>query len=192
MLIGVDIDNVVAEFEAPFRAWINRHAGLSLRRADITRYRFAECCPLSHQEVADLFWDFVRAGHLRRLRLIPHARAALEGLGERAEVCLVTSRPPEELIVQDTRYWLEMKGLGGARLIFAERKWEVTEGFSLFVEDNLEQALGLAQRGVRVLLLDYPWNRSGQVHPHIQRIGSWLEVVSHHGRDRPPAPLVAR
>lgn len=177
MLIGVDIDNVVAEFEAAFRAWINRHAGLSLRRRDITRYRFAECCSLSHEEVAALFRGFVEAGHLRRLSLIPHARAALGELSQEAEVCLVTSRPSEAGIVADTRHWLSRKGLSQARLIFAERKWEVAGGFGLFIEDSPEQARGLAERGVRVLLLDYPWNRT-VAHPNIRRIGSWREVGS--------------
>jgi uncharacterized HAD superfamily protein len=173
MLIGVDIDNVVAEFEAAFRGWINRHTGLALRRSDITTFSFADCCPLSHDEVADLFWGFVRAGRLRSLSLIPHARSALEGLSRRSEVCLVTSRPPQEEIVADTRFWCQRKGLGFARLIFAERKWETDEDFSLFVEDNLDQAVALAERGTAVLLLDYPWNRAASPHPRISRIRSW-------------------
>jgi 5'(3')-deoxyribonucleotidase len=178
MLVGVDIDNVVAEFEAAFRGWINRHAGLALRRRDITSFMFADCCPLSHQEVTDLFRGFVRAGRLRGLSLIPHARAALRQLERRAEVCLVTARPPEEPIVEDTLYWLARKGLPHARVLWAERKSEVASGFSLFIEDNLEQARGLAERGVSVLLLDYPWNRAAQAaHPNIRRVRSWREAL---------------
>jgi 5'(3')-deoxyribonucleotidase len=177
MLIGVDIDNVLAEFEAAFRGWINRHAGLALRRRDITRYRFAECCPLSEAEVDALFADFVRAGHLRRLSLIPHARAALSELAEGAEVCLVTSRPAEEQVISDTRFWLRAKGLPHSRLLWAERKWELAGDFSLFVEDSLEQARGLAERGVNVLLLDYPWNRDAAPHPRIRRVRSWRQAA---------------
>jgi uncharacterized HAD superfamily protein len=177
VLIGVDIDNVLAEFEAAFRAWINRHAGLSLQRRHITRFRFSECCPLSPEQVGDLFRSFVEDGGLRRLSLIPNARRSLQALSGRAEVCLVTSRPPQGRIVEDTRFWLERKGLPHARLLFAERKWELAEEFSLFVEDNLDQAQGLAQRGVRVLLLDYPWNRNGAAHPNVTRIPSWRKVI---------------
>ncbi len=173
MLVGIDIDNVLAEFEAAFRGWINRHTGLALRRSDITRYRFAECCGLSPEDVAELFAGFVRAGQLRRLRLIRHARAALNTLARRAEICLVTSRPPREEIVADTLFWVEHKGLPHSELLWSERKWELADGFSLFIEDNLEQALGLAERGIEVLLLDYPWNRTGLLHPRIRRISSW-------------------
>jgi len=177
MLIGIDIDNVLAEFEAAFRAWINRHTGLTLRRRDIIRYRFAECCPLSHDEVESLFEGFVRSGALRRLSLIPHARGGLTELARHAELCLVTSRPTLKQVVADTRFWLSAKGLPEARLIFAERKWEVAEEFTLFVEDSPEQARGLAERGVEVLLLDYPWNRS-LAHPCIRRVKDWRQVGS--------------
>ena len=181
MLIGVDIDNVVAEFEAAFRAWINRHAGLTLRRCDITRYSVSECCPLSADEVAELFWRFVRSGGLRRLRLIPHARSSLAALARHGEVRLVTSRPALEEVVADTRRWLELKGLKGHGLVFAERKWEAAAGFSVFVEDSLEQAGGLARAGVRVLLLDYPWNRGGALPANVRRVRSWPEVVREMG-----------
>jgi uncharacterized HAD superfamily protein len=187
MLVGIDIDNVLAEFEAAFRGWINRHTGLALKRSDITRYRFAECCGLSPEEVAELFAGFVGAGQLRRLRLIPHARAALDGLARRAEICLVTSRPPREEIVADTLFWVGRKGLPYSELLWSERKWEVAGGFSLFIEDNLEQALGLAERGVEVLLLDYPWNRTAPPHPNITRIRSWHQVASCHWAGTAPS-----
>ncbi|MFH0810065.1 MAG: hypothetical protein V2A77_06310 [Pseudomonadota bacterium] len=177
MLIGVDIDNVLAEFEAAFRQWINLHAGLSLKRQNITSFWFADCCPLSHGEVDNLLSGFIDAGWLRRLSVIGHARAAMRALSRQAEVCLVTSRPSRAPIVADTLFWLERKGIPHSRLLWAERKWELADTFSFFVEDNLDQARGLADRGVNVLLLDYPWNRDPTPHPKIRRLCSWREVL---------------
>lgn len=178
MLIGVDIDNVLAEFEAAFRAWINRHSGLSLKRRHITSFLFADCCPLSHAEVDDLFRSFVDLGHLRRLSLIPHARPALIALTRAADICLVTSRPESEPVLSDTLYWLERKAIPHQQLLFNGRKWEIESPFDLFIEDNLEQARGLAGRGVPVLLLDYPWNRAREEGPGIRRVSGWQEALA--------------
>lgn len=50
-------------------------------------------------------------------------------------------------------------------------------GISIFIEDNSSYALDCAKKGIKVLLLDKPWNKNYEKHPNIIKVNSWEEIL---------------
>ncbi len=183
MIIGVDIDGVIADSEPTYRRTINRLFNLDLKKEDVTSYKYEECAGLTDEQM-HLFWKtFYREGGWLKIKPIKGARKFLAKLKkEKHRIVIVTSRPREH-IKKETHQWLKENGMPYSELIFLENHRSKHQAallrghrFDYFIEDYYECALDLARRGVKVLLLDYPWNRWGRPHPNIRRIKNLQEA----------------
>src|SRR5512135_2685669 len=104
MIIGVDIDNVIADTEKELRRLIREKKGLSLSREDITSYNLDGVRGLSQEDLAGIYDEFKDGGIFLGLEVIEGARETLERLAVRHRVVLVTSRP--RTVEDKTRSWL--------------------------------------------------------------------------------------
>ena len=185
MIIGIDIDGVLADSEPLYRQTINRLFNLHLRQKDVTSYKYEDCAGLTDDQMR-LFWKtFYREGGWLRIKPIKGAKKFLDKLKkEKHRIVIVTSRP-RAYIKKETHYWLKKHGMLHSELIFLENHKSKHQAalmrgheFDYFIEDYYEYALDLAQRKVRVLLMDYPWNRWRKPHPNISRIKDLKEAES--------------
>jgi len=174
-ILGVDIDNVLAQSDARLRAMIREMFGIRLEEHQMTRYEYMTY-GVTEEQLIQVFRIF-NVEACRTLRVVPGAKAALVRLARRFEIALVTSRNPESKA--GTEYWLRAKGLPYDQLHFNDDKHALGIPYHAFIEDRHEHAHRLAETGTTVYLLTRPWNAAPLAHPNVRRIHSWNEVLDH-------------
>jgi uncharacterized HAD superfamily protein len=99
----------------------------------------------------------------------------------------VTARP--ETLEKETRDWLKkyFKDLEFP-VYFTHRdagmpslkKSEICKsiGAEILIDDYIENALDCAENGIKVFLMDAPWNQTGSLPDNVVRVKSWKEVIS--------------
>ena len=191
MIIGIDVDGVLADSEPLYRQTINRLFDLHLKQEDITSYKYEECAKLTDDQMR-LFWKtFYQEGGWLKIKPLKAAKKFLDKLKrEKHRIVIVTSRPRKH-IKKETYQWLKKHKMPYSEIIFLENHKSKHQAallhghkFDYFIEDYYEYALDLAQRGVKVLLMDYPWNRRGKPHPNIKRIKSLKEAKAIISKER--------
>lgn len=183
MIIGIDIDGVIADSEPLYRRTINKLFNLRLKQKDITSYQYEESAGLTDDQMHLVWKTFYREEGWLKIKPIKGAKKFLDKLKkEKHRIVIVTSRPREH-IKKETYQWLKKHKIPYSELIFLENHKSKHQAallrghrFDYFIEDYYEYARDLAQREVKVLLVDYPWNRRGKPHPNIYRIKNLQEA----------------
>jgi len=173
MIIGVDIDNVIADTEKELRRIILKRRGLKLTREDITSYSLDNIAGLEREELADILDLFNHGDIFLDLEVIDGARETLIMLREKHSIVLVTSRP--EGVRVKTESWLAREDIPYDELHFVSGTKVNGIPYELFLEDQDKFARELAEDGTYVLLFDAPWNRHVE-HENISRVYNWEDV----------------
>jgi uncharacterized HAD superfamily protein len=174
-ILGVDIDNVLAESDACLRAMIREMFGIDLQEKQMTRYEY-EAYGVTEEQLIEVFRLF-NTKTCRTLNVVPGAKAAMQRLARRYEIALVTSRNQESKA--GTEYWLRAKGLPYDQLHFNDEKHALGIPYHAFVEDRHEHAHRIAETGAAVYLLTRPWNAAPLAHPNVRRVETWSEILAH-------------
>jgi uncharacterized HAD superfamily protein len=174
-ILGVDIDNVLAQSDACLREAIRRHFLIGLEEEDITQYDYS-AYGVTQAQLREVF-ELFNADLCRTLKVIPGAKAALRLLATRFEIALVTSRNPASKA--GTEYWLRRKGLPYDQLHFNDEKHALGIPYQAFVEDRHEHAHRIAATGAQVFLMTRPWNSQPLTHSNVVRVQTWKEIVAH-------------
>ncbi len=176
MKLGIDIDGVVVDFVTPFLPLLQEAMGHPVRYDDITAYRFQHALGYSDEVEDWVRGEIDRRDLLRGLPRIPGSLESIRRFHREHEIHFVTARP-EAKWEDVTREWLRVQGFPYSSVLFREgRKAEGSEGFDLFVEDYLENALDLVAQGIHVCLFDQPWNQNSDLPRRCTRVHSWQEV----------------
>jgi uncharacterized HAD superfamily protein len=171
--LGVDLDNVLAQTDRKIRASIQQFSGVRLLRRDVIEFDYHKCGITKEQE-EQAFHEFYSGG-CSELVLVPGARLGMQKLRTEYSTFVVTSRPRStyDLTVE----WLSKKKIPFDELLFADKKDALPLRLDYAIEDCWEYAVGLAEQGTNVLLLNYPWNRDKGSHSRIRRVKDWREIV---------------
>jgi uncharacterized HAD superfamily protein len=166
-IVGVDIDGVLCDYGSGMIDFINQELGTNYsRKGNI--YHIERELDLDQKVFDNLLHKFREIGGKRTLPVYPDSSSFLYGLkGMGYSVVLLTARPYDKYprIFSDTLHWLKDNNLVFDAVLFNENKDETlvnTFGIDkvcFFVEDTLEQAHSIAKRGIRVFLMDKPYNR---------------------------------
>jgi len=188
MVVGLDIDGVLADFLSPFLRLLEEKTGSGPISADsITDFNFTEHPVLSEKVV----WDCLEAvsydphfwQNLSSL-ITPKEWQRLEGLGRQRRLIFITHRYVRDTydINTITRDWLKMHGISQPVVHFtAESKAPLVEdlGIQYFMDDRYENCLEVAERTTAVVLMPHrPYNQSFN-HPSVKRIESFGELFAH-------------
>jgi len=174
-ILGVDIDNVLAQSDACLRAMFRELYGIMLDEHQMTRYDYMTY-GVTEEQLVRVFQLF-NTEVCRTLRVVPGAKAALVRLARCYEIALVTSRNPESKA--GTEYWLHAKGLPYDQLHFNDDKHALGIPYHAFIEDRHEHAHLIAETGATVYLLTRPWNAAPLAHPNVLRVETWDEILDH-------------
>lgn len=173
MIIGVDIDNVIADTERELRRVLRDTWGIGLEREDIKDYALANMPGIEGEILDGLMGMFGEGEIFLRLEPMEGAGDTLHRLMKSHEVHLVTSRP--EHVRPQTEEWLKRHDIPYHDLMFADGTKLNGVPYELFMEDQDNFATELAESGAFVLLFDAPWNRHVE-HVNIDRVHSWEDV----------------
>jgi len=181
MKIGIDIDEVVAEFVDGFLEFYNQKAGTSLDREDIKSYSFHENLEISEEEVEGIVDEFCNSEKLVDLGIVEGSKQGVINLDKYHDVVFITSRSSDfekgtekflkkNFPEHDFEIYFSKKDVKSKAEICSEL------GIDLILEDNPHYALDCAEKGTRVFLFNQPWNQDCE-HENIIRVRNWTEVL---------------
>jgi uncharacterized HAD superfamily protein len=187
MLVGLDIDGVVADFLGPFLRLIETKVGSAILSDTITDLSFkghpviteealeASLAALSHERD---FWP--RLAPL----LAPSEWEALESLSRKGRLVFITHRHPHDTydIHQVTSDWLRKHGIAKPVIHFTqEYKSALVEslGVELFVDDRHENCLDVAEKTQAAVFMPHRLYNQSFIHPRVKRIRNFNELLGY-------------
>ncbi len=184
MIIGIDIDQVLASTIEVFVEYHNEKYKTSLKMSDLTNYFFNEMTGDTLDGLFLKFDQFYASEYPDKILPLKGAVKSINDLITKNEhrLCVITSRPLSVEIL--TRKWLEknfgnnLQNLYFAVLGTSRSKAEICKelGVKILIEDSLEFSEECRQYGTKVLLMDAPWNQKILI-DGITRVYSWVEVM---------------
>ncbi len=171
---AVDIDNVLAGAEREVQRLYVELTGTPWPRGIYGSAGGLDNDGLTREVVEKIFVRFHEYS-IPRLPLLPSARMGLEQLQCRYRIVIITARRPTSRA--QTLEWLRSHHLPFDELYHTEEKTDVPENITLAVDDHPDHALAYCERGVRVFLMDQPWNKE-VVHPLLTRVFGWDDLLS--------------
>jgi len=182
-LIGLDLDDVIIDFNEGLMHYHNALYGTSYTRKDITSWALENTWGCTTNEAIQRVYDFYHSEEHGRCPAVRGAVDMIHQLSVVYSITVITSRP--ENVRELTTNWLnqhvpdilgEIHFLGHYHGPESRRKskGEVCKelGVGLFIEDSLANAENVAEQGIPVLLFDKPWNQ-GDLPPNTIRMYSW-------------------
>lgn len=185
MKIGIDIDEVIADFMKHFLEYSNSKNNTSFRLSDIKSYHLWETeIHDSKEESVKEVLEFQNSGEFEGVSLIEGVKDVLEKISKTHEIYFITSRPED--IKDKTENFLrknfpknKFKVIYSGEIYGGKSKAEICNDFEIpiMIEDNAFYALDCANNGIKVFLLDKPWNKIYEEHPNIIKINHLKEVL---------------
>lgn len=186
--IACDIDGVVFPLMKGFCEFYNNKYGGKISPEDLPKYHISNIIGGTHEEAVAKFSEYYQSDFFNDTYLIEGVAEYFKVFAEDKEIYFITSRKKNE-IGEKTKQFLERHfsnldySLFFSGEIFNEdgqekRKDELCKelGVKLIFEDNGEHSLTYAENGLKVILLDKPWNQNVE-HSNIFRVGGWKSAV---------------
>lgn len=184
--IGIDLDNVLLDFTATFLNYHNAVFNTNFRREDMFNYQLGEPLGCSEEEAEKRILDFYETDFHWNAFPVGGAPEAIKQLSKNNSLVVVTSKP--QRLKEKTLVWIS-KHYGDvfSEIFFTNQfhgdgakktKGEVCGelGVSVFIDDHIECAEDVAREGIKVLLLNEPWNQKDLM-PGITRVNSWEDIL---------------
>jgi uncharacterized HAD superfamily protein len=185
--IGIDIDDVIAYFMKHFIDYSNKKNGTSFKVDEISNYNLweTEIHPSKEHSVGEVL-EFQNSTHFDNIGLVEGVKEAIEKLSKIYDIHFVTSRPQQ--IKEKTDKFLNkhfpennFNVIYSGEIHGGKSKSDICSDFEipLMIEDNPFYALDCASKGVRVFLIDKPWNKNHEPHDNIIKVNDWNEILNH-------------
>ncbi len=178
--IAVDIDNVLARAEFEVQRLFRELTGTPWPPG---RYGSAGGLDSSEFEralIEEIFSRFHEES-IPRLPVFPGARVALELLHRFYRIIIVTARRPTSR--PQTLEWLRNHRIPFDALYHSEDKTAIPEPMSVAIDDHPEHIRGYQDLGLRVFIMDQPWNKHVG-HPQVVRVDGWDAFLQYVFLDR--------
>ena len=190
MKIGIDIDNVLVDLDKVLQFWHkNKYVG-SQKEKDRNKYDLSIRWNCSREEMNKRVCEFYDSEDFKEMIPIKNAVRAIGILAKDHELHAITARPIHT--EKETLRWLhEHFSLDNFEKIHIngqcinknvlKTKGAICKelGISFMIEDALHYANDCAEKGIKVLLLDWPWNQTNKLDANIIRVYSWKEILEH-------------
>ena len=172
--LGVDLDGVVADFNAGWITRYNRDFGADLHPSMVTTWNSPTV--LTHFEDMDSFWAWARQGSssvFRDLPVYPGAVDTLRTLAATHRVVVVSSK--HEWAISDTLAWLGEQRVPTSEVHFVWDKPSVA--CDVYLEDAPHNLQALASRRAEsvVCRMVQPWNAPVG---GVRDVASWQEFAT--------------
>ncbi len=179
--IGIDIDGVILDTVEVYLNYIERVTGKKYCQEDITEYLFENCVDITEEEMSMALGKMIEDDIWGEIPFYPEALKSLRHIGTKKNLYIKTSRP--EVARESTLQWIKEHDIPVRRAVFTDMESKLSyikdENIKLdcFVEDRFKFALEVAGDGVKVLLVDRPWNKKYKLENGIVRVKNWNQIL---------------
>jgi hypothetical protein len=186
MIIGVDIDDVLGETNIAFDDFHNKKYGTNFKKEDHSTFDLALVWNLPTEEMVKRLRAFFSDGHHFNIEPVIGAKKALKELSKKHEIKIITARMED--FKSQTLEWLN-KHYGEITLevhhanhyygLNNDTKSDICVklGVEILIDDCLEFSLECAEKGIKVLLLDNPWNQIDNLPKNVTRVNDWNHIL---------------
>jgi 5'(3')-deoxyribonucleotidase len=188
MKIGIDIDEVIADFLSGMIDYHNKNYGTNLKPEDFKSYDFWHVWGGSKEDTIAKVFEFYESDVFKNLNPIDDSISAVNQLMSDFEIAIITARP--EHISKYTEQWLEKHFSNKIEIHHTtdfyknsgkpKKKSDVCKenGIDVFIDDSLRYALDCFSDKTKVLLFgNYPWNQCDKLSEGIVRAHTWDDVL---------------
>ena len=185
MKIGIDIDEVVAEFVKGYLKKYTEKYEKSFDFEKIFSYNLWESLNITKEEAIKLADEFYDSEHFENIGLVSGAKESITKLSKDNELIFITSRPIKLKNITENFIKNNFKELL-FRILFSNdffqqgnlSKGEICqqENIDFLIEDNKDYSISCAEKGIKVILFDKPWNRNFE-HENVTRVSGWEETL---------------
>jgi uncharacterized HAD superfamily protein len=187
MKIALDLDEVTVDFISAMIREFNHRYGKNISKEDITNFSLTKSMN-SEKEIIDKIIDDIYGTEIHS-SLVPvdGSKESINYLLEKNEIFIVTSRPSKHK--ESTEKWINTHFPNNKfHIIFSsspqisdkiKSKAEICidNKISLIFEDNPDYAIECANKNIKVILFDQPWNQDIS-HKNMIRVKGWSEATS--------------
>ena len=185
MIIGVDIDEVLAEHLDTLNAFIAQHYDMHFTKEMYHSYHWWLVWGIDKAEAVAIDRAFKESKDFANIAPVAGSYQGLKTLTQLAQVHIITSRP--EFCQLQTEQWLKQHfGDLSYSLHFSECFHKNTglpkhdyckaNNISIMIEDSKDISLSCAQQGITVFLMNKPWNQNVE-HTNIIRVNNWFQIT---------------
>ncbi len=191
MTIGIDLDEVLADFTGAIIKFHNKAFNTSFQKEHFHTYEFWRIWGGTASDAAKEINEFYKSRHFENINPVFGSRKGVDILSKKHNLKIITAR--QNYIADKTKKWLDNHFADKfSEIHFANhyspigksvKKSEICSkiNIDLMVEDRLEYAKDCVSVGKNVLLFDCPWNQSADLPENIKRVYSWEEIVERIG-----------
>jgi uncharacterized HAD superfamily protein len=185
MIIGVDLDDTLAESLSAFLEFYKEKYGKIMKLEDFTAYTLNEIIGMPRQDEEKLLEEFDNSDYFINLRPLQGAVESINKLKQEHKIIIITSRPGK--FREKTEEWIKKNFPGIDKIIFIREEYQSVckekgqickeAGVDLFIDDHINNILNCTKFGINTILINYPWNRSAEINERIKRADSWEEIM---------------
>ncbi len=185
--IAVDFDEVLFDLTRSLITYLNGIYKTNITYENHFSFFLEDVWNIPIEEAKKRIDDFVHSERHRLIAPVPHAKEVTRRLHTKHALHIVTGRclthkTPTETLLED-HFALVFNTLFFTNHFSDVHKDKTVSkadvcakhDMQVLIEDAPPHALGVAERGIPVLLFDRPWNQ-GVAHSNITRVNSWLEI----------------
>jgi uncharacterized HAD superfamily protein len=185
VVVGIDLDDVLFDFNRTLARYHNNRYGTSYAWEDISSWELHSIWGVSEEESLRRILQFYKTPEHAEASAVEGAVTAIERLHRSVEIVVVTARLEEtEEATHDwiKRHFPSLVGkihyTGHHRHSLRTKAMVCEENaVRVFIDDAIHNIETLAPLVEKALIFDAPWNRSYiPGHKNIHRIHSWQEI----------------
>lgn len=194
MKIAVDLDEVLGDFVGAFLRWYNHHQiGPKLTRADMVQYYFKDILGWSKDYELEIMYRFFKEGEVMKIEPVKGAQAGIKELVKDNDLYLVSGR--QSILQEVTEQWIEKYFPNVFQGVYLMNQHSLDGGVvsdkgtackklgcEVLIDDGSWHVEPVMNEGVKVIILNHPWNDYHQLPKSVLRADNWEEIVEAVGK----------
>jgi len=187
MIIGIDMDSVLADLIEPLNRFHCDRYGTTLTLSDYTDYDLSNIWLCPPDEVLARIFEFYESPYMDEIPVMPGAIEGVAYLKQKHTLVLITSRPL--LTEKKTEAWIKYNFPGSFDKVVLsnqvssndEKKRTKAEigkelGIEAMIDDHIDYVNDCVENGITSYLFEAPWNKGKFVSEGIFHLKDWQEV----------------
>jgi len=188
MKIGIDLDEVIADFLPALIEYHNTTYGTHLNREQFQSYKFWENWGGTREEAIQKVYDFHQTPYFKNIKPVMGVQETIDILKQNHELFVITSR--QDKVAEATKEWIAQHFPNTfSGVYFANHYSQTGEpitknkicdslGIDIMIEDSPEYALECFQPNRKIFLINCPWNKDTDLPEEVFRVNSWEEILN--------------
>jgi len=185
-VVGIDFDDVIFNFNDALHDFHNAKYGTTVKRSDVVVFDIFKIWDCTPEEAAKKVFEFCFAPDHDSAPAVVGSIETIAKLKKECDLHIITSRG--ERVRTKTIDWINRHLPGHFSSVNltnqyygdpdkVKSKADVCRelGIGVMIEDSMSNAKLLGEKGIRVILLDCPWNQ-GELPVNVTRVKSWYEI----------------